>query len=92
MSDLISARQRHHLCDPERPGPAGCAGGTRPLKSTYNRFIRASQLGVFNRIFADLAAKGGAFDELMIDATQLKAQDGRRHATAIAAVVIIFSL
>ncbi len=34
-------------------------------------------MGVFNRIFADLAAKGGPPDQLMIDATHLKA-----HRTA----------
>ena len=42
-----------------------------------NRFIRWSRLGVFNRIFAALAAKGGKTDRLMIDATHLKA-----HRTA----------
>lgn len=44
-----------------------------PHKAIYNRFIRWSRLGVFNRIFAALAAKGGKPDQLMIDATQLKA-------------------
>ena len=34
-------------------------------------------MGVFNRIFAALAAKGGKADQLMIDATHLKA-----HRTA----------
>jgi transposase len=29
-----------------------------PHKTIYNRFIRWSRLGVFNRIFAELAAKG----------------------------------
>ena len=46
-------------------------------KTIYNRFIRWSQLGVFNRIFAALVAKGGKLDQLMIDATHLKA-----HRTA----------
>ncbi len=46
-------------------------------KTIYNRFIRWSRLGVFNRIFAELAAKGGKPDQLMIDATHLKA-----HRTA----------
>ncbi len=40
-------------------------------------FGRLSRLGVFNRIFAALAAKGGKPDRLMIDATHLKA-----HRTA----------
>jgi transposase len=48
-----------------------------PHKTIYNRFIRWSRLGVFNRIFAELAAKGPKTERLMIDATHLKA-----HRTA----------
>ncbi len=48
-----------------------------PHKTIYNRFIRWSRMGVFNKIFAALAAKGGKRDQLMIDATHLKA-----HRTA----------
>ena len=48
-----------------------------PHKTIYNRFIRWSRLGVFNRIFAELAAEGGRPARLMIDATHLKA-----HRTA----------
>ena len=48
-----------------------------PHKTIYNRFVRWSRMGVFNRIFAGLAAKGGKSDQLMIDATHLKA-----HRTA----------
>ncbi|MFC3714534.1 IS5 family transposase [Sphingoaurantiacus capsulatus] len=48
-----------------------------PHKTIYNRFIRWSRLGVFNRIFAELAAGSDAGDRLMIDATHLKA-----HRTA----------
>ena len=48
-----------------------------PPKTIYNRFIRWSRLVVFNKIFAGLAAKGGKPDQLMIDATHLKA-----HRTA----------
>ena len=48
-----------------------------PHKTIYNRFIRWSRLGVFNRILAELAAGGGKPDQLMIDATHLKA-----HRTA----------
>lgn len=48
-----------------------------PHKTIYNRFIRWSRLGVFNRIFAELASKGGRAERLMIDATHLKA-----HRTA----------
>jgi transposase len=39
-----------------------------PHKTIYNRFIRWSRLGVFNRIFAELAAKGTKPERLMIDA------------------------
>src|SRR3546814_745231 len=44
-----------------------------PPKTIYNRFIRWSRLGVFNKIFAALSAKRGKPDQLMIDATHLKA-------------------
>ena len=48
-----------------------------PHKTIYNRFIRWSRLGVFNRIFAELAGKAGEPEALMIDTTHLKA-----HRTA----------
>ena len=48
-----------------------------PHKTIYNRFIRWSRLGVFNRIFAALSGKGPKPERLMIDATHLKA-----HRTA----------
>ena len=48
-----------------------------PHKTVYNRFIRWSRLGVFNKIFAELARKGGKPGRIMIDATHLKA-----HRTA----------
>ncbi len=48
-----------------------------PHKTIYNRFIRWSRLGVFNKIFANLAAASDTADCLMIDATHLKA-----HRTA----------
>lgn len=48
-----------------------------PPKTIYNCFIRWSRLGVFNRIFAELAAGSDATDRLMIDATHIKA-----HRTA----------
>ena len=56
-----------------RDAPAGYG----PHKTIYNRFIRWSRLGVFNKIFAELAGKGSKPDRLMIDATHLKA-----HRTA----------
>lgn len=48
-----------------------------PHKTICNRFIRWSRLGVFNKIFAGLAAKSGKPDQLIIDAIHLKA-----HRTA----------
>ncbi|WP_246811259.1 IS5 family transposase [Mesorhizobium sp. AA22] len=56
-----------------RDAPAGYG----PHKTIYNRFIRWSRMGVFNRILAELAARAGDPDQLMIDATHLKA-----HRTA----------
>ena len=47
-----------------------------PHKTIYNRFIRWSRLGVFDRIFVELSKDSGT-DQLMIDATHLKA-----HRTA----------
>jgi transposase len=44
-----------------------------PHKTFYNCFIRWSRMGVFNRIFAELAGKAGEPDRIMIDATHLKA-------------------
>ena len=46
--------------------------GYGPHKTIYNRFIRWSRLGVFNRIFAALAGEAGEPDPTMIDATHLK--------------------
>ena len=43
-----------------------------PHKTIYNRFVRWSRLGVFNKIFAELARKAGKPRRLMIDATHLK--------------------
>ena len=48
-----------------------------PPKTIYNRFIRWSRLGVFDRIFAGLAGEGPKPERIMIDATHLKA-----HRTA----------
>jgi putative transposase len=45
-----------------------------PHKTIYDRFIRWSRLGVFNKIFAALAYKGRKPERVMIDATHLKAQ------------------
>tara|TARA_R110000744_G_scaffold369707_2_gene480080 strand:- start:24951 stop:25346 length:396 start_codon:yes stop_codon:yes gene_type:complete len=48
-----------------------------PHKTLYNRFVRWSRLGVFDRIFSAIAAENGEPEQLMIDATHLKA-----HRTA----------
>lgn len=42
-------------------------------ETIYNRFIRWSRLAVFNRIFAEQAAKAGEADTILIDGTHLKA-------------------
>jgi len=46
-------------------------------KTIYNRLIRWSRMGVFNRIFAALSASSDTDDVMMIDSTHLKA-----HRTA----------
>jgi len=51
----------------DAPAPYG------PHKTLYNRFVRWSRMGVFDRIFAALAAEGGPPERLMIDSTHLKA-------------------
>ena len=51
--------------------------GYGPYKTLYNRFIRWSRLGVFNKIFAELVEQNGSTTPLMIDAAHLKA-----HRTA----------
>lgn len=48
-----------------------------PHKTLYNRFVRWSLLGVFDRIFTSLARERAKTDRIMIDATHLKA-----HRTA----------
>lgn len=48
-----------------------------PHKTLYNRFIRWSRPGVFDKIFTALASESGTPEEIMIDATHLKA-----HRTA----------
>ena len=48
-----------------------------PYKTLYNRFVRWSRMGVFNRIFAGLSGEEEVPERLMIDATHLKA-----HRTA----------
>ncbi|WP_408870962.1 IS5 family transposase [Acetobacter fabarum] len=44
-----------------------------PDKTLYNRFIRWSRLGIFDRIFVALTEQAGRSKRLMIDATHLKA-------------------
>src|SRR3954471_24759333 len=47
--------------------------GYGPHKTLYNRFVRWSRLGVFDRIFVALSAQGGAPQRIMLDSTHLKA-------------------
>ena len=61
---------RNGLMRRDAPGASG------PHKTLYNRFVRWSREGVFNRIFAGLAGEG-APDQLMVYATHLEA-----HRTA----------
>jgi putative transposase len=56
---------------------ARCAQGVWAAQDDLQPFIRWSRLGVFNRIFAELAAKALEPDTILIDATHLKA-----HRTA----------
>ena len=49
-----------------------------PPKTICNRFIRRSRLDVFNTIFAALSASAGKPDQVMIDATHLRALPGDR--------------
>src|ERR1700754_3980505 len=51
--------------------------GYGPHKTLYNRFIRWSRLGGFDRIFMALPGEGPKPERIMIDATHLKA-----HRTA----------
>ena len=58
---------RHGLMWRDAPAVYG------PHKTLYNRFVRWSAVGVFDRIFAELASASAATDTVMIDATHLKA-------------------
>lgn len=49
-------------------------------KTLYTRFVRWSAAGVFDRIFAELAAESTATETVMIDATHLKGRTGQRRA------------
>jgi transposase len=62
---------RHGLQWKDAPAAYG------PHKTLYNRFMRWSRMGVFDRIFAALAGEGPRPERIMIDATHLKA-----HRTA----------
>ena len=52
-----------------------------PYKIIYNRFIRWSRMGVFARILIELTNQAKDTEEIMIDATHLKA-----HRTAASLV------
>ena len=70
LSGIISVI-RHGLQWRDAPPAYG------PHKTLYSRFVRSSRMGVFDRIFAALAAEAGPPSRLMLDATHLKA-----HRTA----------
>ena len=44
-----------------------------PPKTIYNRFVRWARRGIWERIFATLAGREGAADQLLIDSTIVKA-------------------
>ena len=78
MSDLIwfTDRQMKRI-EPYFPLSHGVPRVDNRRVLSGNRFIRWSRLGVFNRILAELAGMAGMPDQVMIDATHLKA-----HRTA----------
>ena len=48
-----------------------------PYKTLYNRFVRWSQMGIFDKIFSQLSGEDGRPDTLQIDRSHIKA-----HRTA----------
>ena len=56
----------HGLMWRDAPGRYG------PHKTLYNRFVRWSRVGVFDRIFETLAGDSQATDTVVIDVTHLK--------------------
>ena len=73
----VVSRIIHVICNGLRWRDAPAEYG--PHKTLYNRFVRWSRLGVFNRIFAGLAGRVGEPERLMIDATHLQAHRGVSH-------------
>ena len=57
-----------------------------PHKTLYNRFVRWSRMGVFDRIFASLAAEDGPPEQVMIDSTPAASlQKGGIHPVTLVA-------
>ena len=54
-----------------------------PHKTLYNRFIRWSEMGVFNKIFKSLFEAESVPEQLQIDATHLKAHRTAHRTAAI---------
>jgi transposase len=75
----IGRDKRDHLRDPQRIAVEGRDAPEEygPHRTLYNRFVRWSRRGVFERMFAGLAGEGSSRERIMIDATHLKA-----HRTA----------
>ncbi|OUI79021.1 hypothetical protein HK12_00280, partial [Acetobacter orientalis] len=69
---------RHGLLWKDAPKAYG------PHKALYNRFIRWSRLGVFDRIFVALAEQAGRSQRLMIDATHLRLRTHSQNKTVAA--------
>jgi transposase len=62
----------------------GAPAAYGPHKTLYNRIKRWSQISVFDRIFAALAAEGTATETVMIDATHFKAHRTAPHRGELA--------
>ena len=51
-----------------------------PYKTLYNRFVRWSRMGVFEKTFMTLAQNNHEYTQIMIDATHLKAHTEQQQA------------
>jgi len=52
---------------------ADCPADYGPKKTTYNRFVRWAERGIWENIFSSLAGRDEDADRLMIDSTIIKA-------------------
>ena len=66
---MIASDQRDHLCHPVQPTWRDAPKVYGPHETLYNRFVRWSQTGLFNKIFHEFAHPHGTTECLMIDAS-----------------------